>query len=74
MLLRQVRCPFSWGNPEITKEFNAGSFINCNDYGLTEKGELEIIERIVQEVIRIDKDQSAYIAMLKHPHLRLRMM
>ena len=59
--------PIYWGNPEITKEFNAGSFINCNDYGLTEKGELEIIERIVQEVIRIDKDQSAYIAMLKTP-------
>lgn len=59
--------PIYWGNPEITREFNAGSFINCNDYGLTEKGESEIIGQIVQEVIRVDKDQSAYLSMLKTP-------
>lgn len=63
--------PIYWGNPEIIKEFNAGSFINCNDYGLTEKGEPEIIEQIVQEVIRIDKDQSAYLDMLKTPAFKI---
>lgn len=59
--------PIYWGNPEIAKEFNAGSFINCNDYGLTEKGEPEIIEQIVREVMNIDKDNDTYLHMLKMP-------
>lgn len=59
--------PIYWGNPEITKEFNQGSFINCNDYGLTEKGEPEIIEQIVQKVKSIDKDYDAYVNMLRTP-------
>lgn len=59
--------PIYWGNPEITKEFTAGSFINCHDYGLTEKGEPEAIERIVQEVKRLDQDRYSYLQMLTTP-------
>lgn len=59
--------PIYWGNPEIAREFNAGSFINCNDYGLTEKGEPEIIDQIVQEVMHIDKDKKAYLCMIQTP-------
>lgn len=59
--------PIYWGNPEITKEFNAGSFINCNDYGLTEKGEQEIIEQIVQEIISLDRDDESYQNMIQTP-------
>ncbi len=59
--------PIYWGNPEIVKEFNRDSFINCNDYGLTEKGEPEILEKIVQEVKRIDKDNASYLHMLQTP-------
>ena len=59
--------PIYWGNPEITKEFNPGSFINCHDYGLTEKGESEIIARIVAEVKKIDNNDDLYLKMLSTP-------
>ena len=59
--------PIYWGNPEITKEFNPGSFINCHDFGLTRDGEPEAIERIVEEVKRLDNDDEAYMAMLRTP-------
>lgn len=59
--------PIYWGNPEITKEFNTGSFINCNDYGLTEKGEPEIIEQIVREIISLDRDDESYQNMIQTP-------
>lgn len=57
--------PIYWGNPDIAKEFNQDSFINCHDFGLTEKGEAEAIERIVAEVKRIDQDDTLYVKMLK---------
>lgn len=57
--------PIYWGNPEIIKEFNSGSFINCHEYGLTEKGEPEAIDKIIDEVKRIDKDKMLYIKMLE---------
>ena len=59
--------PIYWGNPEITKEFTKESFINCNDYGLTEKGEPEIINRIVEKIMRLDQDDEAYLHMLETP-------
>lgn len=59
--------PIYWGNPDITKEFSAKSFVNCHDYGLTEIGEEEAIERIVAEIIRIDNDEEEYLRMLKAP-------
>lgn len=59
--------PIYWGNPNITREFNSGSFINCHDYGLTEKGETEAIEKIVAEVKRLDNDDNAYYQMLETP-------
>lgn len=59
--------PIYWGNPEITKEFNPGSFINCHDYGLTEKGESKVILKIVDEIKRIDNDDFLYFKMLSTP-------
>lgn len=59
--------PIYWGNPEIVKEFNPSSFINCHDFGLTEKGEPDAIKKIIEEVKRIDNDDSAYLEMLKTP-------
>ena len=59
--------PIYWGNPNIAREFNSGSFINCHDYGLTEKGEPEAIEKIVAEVRRLDNDDVAYKRMLETP-------
>ena len=49
------------------REFNPGSFINCHDFGLTEKGEQEIIAKIVEEVKRLDQDDKAYMEMLRTP-------
>lgn len=59
--------PIYWGNPEISKEFNAGSYIDCNAYGLTEQGEPEIIGHIIQEIKRIDQNEELYIKMLQTP-------
>lgn len=59
--------PIYWGNPKIEEEFNAGSFINCNALGLTEKGEPEAIEKIVEVIKKIDKDDSTYLQMLSTP-------
>lgn len=59
--------PIYWGNPAITKEFNENSFIDCNKMGLTEKGEDEIIDKIVEKVIELDNNDSAYLKMLETP-------
>ena len=59
--------PIYWGNPEIAKEFNEESFINCHKYGLTDKGELEAIAKIVEEVKRLDNDDAEYLKMLGTP-------
>ncbi len=59
--------PIYWGNPRIETEFNKESFINCHDYGLTEKGDLDTIERIVARVKQIDQDESLYLEMLGKP-------
>lgn len=59
--------PIYWGNPAITKEFNENSFIDCNKMGLTEKGEDGIIDKIVDKVIELDNNDSAYLRMLETP-------
>ena len=59
--------PIYWGNPAIEREFNVNSFINCNDYGLTEDGDEMAVDRIVSEIVRLDNDDSAYLKMLKTP-------
>lgn len=59
--------PIYWGNPEIDREFNSGSFVNCHEFGLTEKGEPEAIKSIVQEIERLDSNDKAYGTMLSTP-------
>ncbi|MGN8886729.1 glycosyltransferase family 10 domain-containing protein [Blautia sp. HCP28S3_G10] len=59
--------PIYWGNPAITKEFNPDSFINCHDFGLTEKGEVDVIKRIIAEIKQIDQNDELYLKMLKTP-------
>ncbi len=61
--------PIYWGNPDIEKEFNGDAFVNCHRYGLTQIGEASVINRIVDEIIRLDKDDEAYLQMLKTPAL-----
>lgn len=62
--------PIYWGDPDIDKVFNKDSFINCNDFGLTEKGEDEAIDRIIEYVLKVDNDMELYKKMLKTPALK----
>ena len=51
--------PIYWGNPEIAKEFNTKSFINCHDYNN--------FEEVVEEIKKIDNDDELYFKYLKEP-------
>ncbi len=53
--------PIYWGNPDIASEFNPKAFINCHDFAS--------FEEAVEEVKRIDKDDSAFLEMLRSPIL-----
>jgi hypothetical protein len=52
--------PIYWGNPEIGKDFNTKSFINCHEY----KNFDEVIERVIE----IDNDQNLYRQYLAEPY------
>lgn len=51
--------PIYWGNPEVAKELNPDSFINCHDY--------ENFEQVVERVRELDQDDAQYLAMLNAP-------
>ena len=53
--------PIYWGNPQVVKDFNKDAFINCNDYAS--------LEEVVQKVIELDRDDEAYLKMVKTPFL-----
>lgn len=59
--------PIYWGNPDIVKEFNPESFINCHDFGLTNDGSGDAIRAIVSRVVELDQDDEQYIKMLQEP-------
>lgn len=51
--------PIYWGNPDIAKEFNPKSFINCHDY--------ESFDEVIEKIKEIDSDPELYEAMLAEP-------
>lgn len=51
--------PIYWGNPEIIKEFNTKSFINCHEY--------ENFNEVVEEIKKIDTSQELYEKYMKEP-------
>jgi len=51
--------PIYWGNPNVELDFNKNSFIYVNDF--------PSIEKAIEEVIRLDKDDSAYIDKISEP-------
>ncbi len=51
--------PIYWGNPEVTKDFNPKSFINCHDY--------KSLKEVVFKVKEIDKNEELYLSILKEP-------
>lgn len=54
--------PIYWGNPEVTKDFNPKSFINCHDF--------ESFEDVIGKVKEIDNDDEMFLAMLNEPPFR----
>jgi len=59
--------PIYWGDPRVAEVFNERAFINCNKLGLDSLGNDEAIDRVVQEVMRIDNDDEVYKKMLEEP-------
>ncbi|WP_037320962.1 glycosyltransferase family 10 domain-containing protein [Salegentibacter sp. Hel_I_6] len=53
--------PIYWGNPEVTKDFNPNSFINCHDY--------KSLEDILKRVKELDNNDTLYLDMLNAPAL-----
>jgi len=51
--------PIYAGNPDVAKEFNTKSFINCADY--------DSWEDVVNRVIELDNNEEEYIKMLMEP-------
>lgn len=51
--------PIYWGNPNIGKEFNTDSFINCHDYAC--------FSDVLNRVIEVDEDDDLYLKILKTP-------
>lgn len=51
--------PIYWGDPLVAEVFNPKAFINANEY--------ESLDALLEEVKRIDRDDDAYLAMLRQP-------
>jgi hypothetical protein len=51
--------PIYWGNPLINKEFNQKSFVNFYDFNG--------INKMIEYIIELDKDDSKYLEMLNQP-------
>jgi len=49
--------PIYWGNPSVTKDFNAAAFINANGYE-------DRLDELVELIIAIDNDDQRYLEML----------
>lgn len=55
--------PIYYGDPTITRVFNAGRFINCADY--------PTFDAVVDRVKEIDLDDNLYISIMNEPILQL---
>ncbi len=51
--------PIYWGNPDIAKEFNSESFINCHDFAS--------FDEAVEFIRKVDNDDELYLKMVKAP-------
>jgi hypothetical protein len=50
--------PIYWGNPDVTRDFNPKSFINCNDYD-------NDFDKVISRIKELDGDDDQYLRMLK---------
>ena len=51
--------PIYWGDPEVTKDFNPHSFINCHDF--------EDFEAVMERIREIDGNDELYLSILNEP-------
>ena len=51
--------PIYWGNPNIHKEFESKSFINCHEY--------TCFDEVIKRVIEVDTNDDLYLKMLNTP-------
>jgi hypothetical protein len=51
--------PIYWGNPIIDRDFNTQSFIHVRS--------TDDFDRAIEQIIRLDTDDDAYLAMLREP-------
>lgn len=51
--------PIYWGNPDIAKEFDPESFVNCHDFA--------DFDEVVEYVKKIDNDDELYLKMVRKP-------
>lgn len=54
--------PIYWGNPDIAKEFNPDSFINCHDFNS--------FDEVVSYVKKVNEDDELYLKMVNAPIVR----
>jgi hypothetical protein len=54
--------PIYWGNPEVVKDFNPKSLINCHEYGN--------LEEVVEKVKEIDENNQLASEILNEPPFR----
>ncbi|MCM4158793.1 glycosyltransferase [Antarcticibacterium flavum] len=54
--------PIYWGNPEVTKDFNPDSLINCHDF--------KNFEEVVERVKEVDQNEELYRKILQEPAYR----
>ena len=59
--LAENTIPIYWGDPKIASEFNTKSFILLE----SEKD----IDNVIKDIIKLDKDDDAYIKMIEQPRL-----
>ena len=53
--------PIYWGNEDISSIINSKAIINCHEY--------ENMQEVVDEIIRLDQDEEAYLEKLMQPML-----
>jgi len=51
--------PIYWGSPDIAKEFNPKSFINCHDF--------DSYEAVLEKIKEIDSNDELFLSMVKEP-------
>lgn len=59
--LTENTLPVYWGNPLVENDFNKASFVFVNDFASADKA--------IEEIIRLDNDNDAYLKMLHAPAL-----